>query len=190
MGELRGFHPAFPSEQKLSRASDILPSLLSLLLQDPGAAYTPGNWFLTPASDPPWLLTALGRKRFNLALQVLLFFFYFLFFLGLHLRHMEVPRLGSNWSCSCRTTPQPQQRQIWATSATYTTAHGNARALINWARDRTCVLIDTCQICFCWAMKGTLSFLTDLSPALVWLPFSLRLEGETAFLLYLSRERK
>ena len=25
----------------------------------------------------------------------------------LHPRHMEVPRLGSNWSCSCQLTPQP-----------------------------------------------------------------------------------
>ena len=39
---------------------------------------------------------------------------------------MEVPRLGSNWSYSCRPTPQPQQCQIQAASATYTTAQGNA----------------------------------------------------------------
>ena len=25
---------------------------------------------------------------------------------------------GSNWSCSCRLTPQPQQHRIWAVSAT------------------------------------------------------------------------
>ena len=29
---------------------------------------------------------------------------------------------------------QPQQRQIQAKSATYTTAHGNARSLTHWAR--------------------------------------------------------
>lgn len=36
------------------------------------------------------------------------------------------PGQGSNRSCCCRPTPQPQQRQIRATSATYTTVHGNA----------------------------------------------------------------
>ena len=30
--------------------------------------------------------------------------------------------------------PQPQQCQIWAASATYTTVHGNARFLAHWAR--------------------------------------------------------
>ena len=30
--------------------------------------------------------------------------------------------------------PQPQQHQIWAASVTYTTAHGNVRSLIHWAR--------------------------------------------------------
>ena len=39
---------------------------------------------------------------------------------------------GSNRSCSHQPTPQPQQRRIPPTSATYTIAHGNARA-----RDRT-----------------------------------------------------
>ena len=48
---------------------------------------------------------------------------------------MEVPRLGgSHWSCSCQPTPEPQQRGIWAASAPYTTAHGNAGLLTNWAR--------------------------------------------------------
>ena len=41
---------------------------------------------------------------------------------------------GSNQSCSCWPTPRPQQRQIWAVSSTYTTAHGNAQSLIHWAR--------------------------------------------------------
>ena len=43
-------------------------------------------------------------------------------------QHVEVPRLGSNWSYSRRPTPQP--RQIWAESVTYTTANGNT----HWAR--------------------------------------------------------
>ena len=42
---------------------------------------------------------------------------------------MEVPRLGSNQNYSCWLPPQPQQCQIWATSATYTTDHGHTRSL-------------------------------------------------------------
>ena len=44
------------------------------------------------------------------------------------------PGQGSNWSCSCCSTPKPQQCQIRATTLTYTTAHGNARSLTHWAR--------------------------------------------------------
>ena len=44
------------------------------------------------------------------------------------------PGYGSNQSYSCQPTPQPQPHQIWAASATYTTAHGNARSLTHWAR--------------------------------------------------------
>ena len=44
------------------------------------------------------------------------------------------PGKVSNRSRSCQPTPQPQQRQIWAESTTYTTAHGNARSLTHWAR--------------------------------------------------------
>ena len=34
----------------------------------------------------------------------------------------------------CRSTPQPQQRQIRAASVTHTTVHGNAESLTHWAR--------------------------------------------------------
>ena len=47
---------------------------------------------------------------------------------------MEVPRLGLNSSCSCWSTQQLQHCQTWAASATYTTAHGNARTPTQWAR--------------------------------------------------------
>ena len=56
--------------------------------------------------------------------------------LGLHSWHMEVPRLGSNWSCSCRPTPQQPQSRIRAAFVTYSTAHGNARSLTHWAMPR------------------------------------------------------
>ena len=58
------------------------------------------------------------------------FFVCFFFFLGPDPRHMEVPKLGANWSCSCWPTPQPpQQCQSQATSMTYTTAHSNTGSL-------------------------------------------------------------
>ena len=51
----------------------------------------------------------------------LFIYFYFLFlffcFLGLHMRLMEVPRVGHQ-NCSCQPTPQLQQRRIRAASAT------------------------------------------------------------------------
>ena len=55
-------------------------------------------------------------------------------FLGPHPQHMEFPRLGSNWSCSHRPIPQPQQFRIRAMSITYSTSHSNARSLTQWAR--------------------------------------------------------
>ena len=62
--------------------------------------------------------------------------FYFIVFLGLHhLRHMEVPRLGIESELySWQPTPQPQQGQIWAVSATYTAAHSNTQSLTHWGR--------------------------------------------------------
>ena len=50
--------------------------------------------------------------------------------------------------------PQPQQRQIWATSATYTTAHSNAKSLTHWVRPGI-EPMDISQIRFCQATVGT-----------------------------------
>ena len=75
--------------------------------------------------------------------------FYFCF-LGLHPWHMEFLRLGSNWSCSCWPTPQPQQQQlgILAESLTYTTAHSQHWILnpLHEARDQTGILMDTSSL--------------------------------------------
>ena len=60
---------------------------------------------------------------------------------------------------------QPQQLRIWGVSATYTTAHGNARSLTHWMRPgiEPCVLTDTSKVpswilvgvLTCWATMGT-----------------------------------
>ena len=60
-------------------------------------------------------------------------------------------------SRSCQPTPKPQQWQIQATSATFTTAHGNAGSLTRWGRPG----IEPASSCFLvgfvnhWATKGT-----------------------------------
>ena len=41
----------------------------------------------------------------------------------------KFPGQGVNWSCSCRSAPQPQQHQIWATSGNRAAACSNARSL-------------------------------------------------------------
>ena len=61
------------------------------------------------------------------------FFFYFLF-QGCHCGMWEFPGQRLNWSCSCQPTQKPHQGGIWATSATYTTALGNAGSLTQQTR--------------------------------------------------------
>ena len=63
-----------------------------------------------------------------------LIFYYFLYFLGLLPGTWRFPGWGSNWSCSCQPTPEPQHLGIRAMSATYTIAHDNARSLTHWVR--------------------------------------------------------
>ena len=52
-----------------------------------------------------------------------------LVFLGLHLQHMEVPRLGVESELQQLAYTKPQQCKIQDVFATYTTAHGNAGSL-------------------------------------------------------------
>ena len=82
-----------------------------------------------------YLMVPIGKVFSVFGFWVFFFFFFCLFvFLEPHSWHMEVPGLGSNWSCSCRATPQPQQCEIQATSVTYTTAQGYARSFTHWVR--------------------------------------------------------
>ena len=85
---------------------------------------------------------------FNLLLPS--FFFFFFLILGPYPWYMEVPRLGSNQSCSFWPTTQPQQCQIWAASVTYTTSSWQHWILnpLSKAGDQTCILMDTSQIRF------------------------------------------
>ena len=67
---------------------------------------------------------------------------------------MEVPRPGSNGSYS--HCPQPQIHQIQAASVTYTTAHGDAGYLTQWARPGIEAASSWILVGFDnhWAMKG------------------------------------
>ena len=47
---------------------------------------------------------------------------------------MEFPRVEGESELLWLATPELQQCQIWAMSATYTTAHGNAGSLTHWVR--------------------------------------------------------
>ena len=53
---------------------------------------------------------------------------------GTHPRHMGVPRLGVQSELQLPANVRATAMQIRATSATYTTAHGNVRSLTHWGR--------------------------------------------------------
>ena len=55
-------------------------------------------------------------------------YFFFPCFSGLHLRHMEIPRLGVKLELRLPAYTTAQQCWIRAVSVTYTTTHGNARS--------------------------------------------------------------
>ena len=65
---------------------------------------------------------------------------YFILFLGPHLQHMEVPRLGQ--SCSCWPLQQTQQCKVRVASATYAAARWILNPLRE-VRDGTRVLVST-----------------------------------------------
>ena len=79
------------------------------------------------------------------------FFLFFSFFLGSHLRHMEVPRLGV---------------KVGAATAGLHHSHSNTRSELHLQStpqlmatpDITWVLMDNSQVHYCWATTGTPQF--------------------------------
>ena len=65
---------------------------------------------------------------------------------------------GSNQSCSCWPTPQPQQHQIQGTSAAYAIACSNVRCLTHWMRPGIKPASSRYYVEFLthWATTGTL----------------------------------
>ena len=72
----------------------------------------------------------------HLQLSFILWVFFFLFAISwaAPMAYGGSQARSLNRSCSHRPMPEPQQRMIRAASATYTTAHSNARSLKHWAR--------------------------------------------------------
>ena len=81
------------------------------------------------ASPTPHCFLLLLPGAYICQICFFLLFLSFCHFLGHSCGIWRFPGWGLNWSCSCWPTPELQQRGIRASSATYNTAHGNARSL-------------------------------------------------------------
>ena len=90
------------------------------------------NWKMKCTLFINGLSTKVKRQR--LSDSIFLFFCLFTFSRAAPMSYGGFQARGLIGCCSCRPMPQPQQRGMWATSGTYTTAHGNAGSLTHWAR--------------------------------------------------------
>ena len=87
------------------------------------------SWFLVR-----FLITELRQKLLTCFFLFCFLFLSFCHFLCCSCGIWRFPGQGSNQSCRCRPTPEPQQRGIPDMSATYTIAYGNAGSITHWAR--------------------------------------------------------
>ena len=92
----------------------------------------------------PWSQTLMVTPAFSLDCTLLFTYFFILFFLGLHLQHMEVPRLGvkSELKLQAYTTVTAMQ------DMSHECDNGSLQQCqilnpLKEARDRTCILTDT-----------------------------------------------
>ena len=92
-----------------------------------------GKLYIFPKHSPQSL--TLNHRGGSVPKSVVYLFIY-LVFLGLHLRHMEVPRLRVKSELQLLAYDTATATGIWAMSATCTTVHGNARSLTHRARPR------------------------------------------------------
>ena len=108
-----------------------------------------------------FVFSFLGRMHlFSTAMLLWVFFLFLSFchFVGHSGSIWRFPGQGSNQSCSHQPMPEPQQREIWAKSATYTIAQGNAEYSTHWARPGTEPKTSSYPVGFVnhWATTGTL----------------------------------
>ena len=78
----------------------------------------------------------------------------FSFFLGLHLRGIEFPRLGVKLELQLLAYAT-QQHHIWASSVTYASACSNVRSLTHWAKSRS-------EPTSSWILVGSLTHWTAM----------------------------
>ena len=94
----------------------------------------------------------------------------FFFFSGLHPQHMEVPRLGVElelWPLAFATATQNPSHicDLFHSSRQHRILNPPSEA-----RDRTHILMDASQVCYCWATMGTPVFFGEMS-IYVFCPF-------------------
>ena len=102
------------------------------------------------------LYWSTGNSATVLLSGPLLLLFFFLLLSGLHLWHLEIPRLGLNQSSSCLPKPQPEQRDLSCICDPYSSSwqFGVLNPRIE-ATDWTHVLLDTSWVHYHWATRGT-----------------------------------
>ena len=103
---------------------------------------------ISTTSWTTFFLLYIHHPHFAHPITVLLLLLLF-FFLGLHLWHTEVPRLGVEPELQRQPMPHPRQHQIQTLSATFAIPSSNARPLLNplsEARDQICILMDTSPV--------------------------------------------
>ena len=98
----------------------------------------------------------LEEKKKGLLINFLSFFSFFFGFLGPHLRHMEVARLEVKLELQLPTTATATA--TWDPICICNLHHTSWQRWIpnplSKARDWTCILMNTSQICFHWATIG------------------------------------
>ena len=107
------------------------------------------------------------KSQFNSLARFSVCFFVSLFcFLGPHLVHTEIPRLGVE--LELQLPAYTTATATWNLSHIYNLHHSSWQHWIltplSEARDRTCILMDASWVCFCWATAGT-----PLWPIFNWL---------------------
>ena len=84
-------------------------------------------------------------------------YYFFFVFLGPHPQHMEVPKLGAELELkplaytTASATPEPNR----ICDLHHSSRQRRILNQLSEAKDWTCILMNTSQICFHWAMKET-----------------------------------
>ena len=94
------------------------------------------------------------------------FFFVLFCFLGLHLQHIEVPRLGVESELQLRAYPTATATRDLSRLCDLHHSSWQCHILhpLSRARHQTYILMDTSQICFCWATMSSLFLFFDSIP--------------------------